>query len=123
MSRVDQQALTLNALRERGDLGLHTFEMRSGVLGACIGNPSERIARLEKRGHRISVSEKEPLNGGALGVRYRLIFDAEQASPASCPAEPDTAGHHLDSVPLSADTSLFDATPYRRPTPGAYDCA
>jgi hypothetical protein len=75
---MGQLEITLRALRERGARGVHTFELRSGVFGACIGNPSERIARLERLGHVIRTGAKEPLHGNAVGVRYFLVQDAER---------------------------------------------
>ena len=86
---MSQEEVTLQMLRAAGSRGVHTFEMRR----AFIGNPSERIARLERRGYRIRVGDRERLNGSAVGVRYFLEFDADAAV---LPAP-------LVAVPLSAD--------------------
>lgn len=73
---MTQAQQVLAVLRERGSRGVHTFELRR----MYIGNPSQRIAELEARGHRITHGPKERLNGEALGVRYRLEHDAERAA-------------------------------------------
>jgi hypothetical protein len=99
-------------LRHAGGRGVHTFEMRA----AFIGNPSERIARLERRGHRIRVSERERLNGGAYGVRYFLETDAQphempdSARAAGMPRESAAAPPERPLLAAGAGTgSLFDA--------------
>lgn len=74
MSQADN---VLSVLRARGHAGVHTFELR----GLFIGNPSQRIADLEARGHVIRHSAKERLHGKALGVRYTLVVDAEAPVP------------------------------------------
>lgn len=45
MKPASQEDLTVQMLRNARERGVHTFEMRK----AYIGNPSERIKRLQKR--------------------------------------------------------------------------
>lgn len=69
-----QYELVLAVLRQRGDRGLHSHEIR----GLYIANPSERIRELEALGHVISKGKRERLNGKAYGKRYRLVMDADR---------------------------------------------
>lgn len=78
---MKQKDKVLALLREAGPYGIHTFELRSKY----IGNPSERIRELEADGHEIDHGPKERLHGQAVGVRYRLIRDAETGLPPLAP--------------------------------------
>lgn len=118
---MSQEDITLTMLRQAGPHGVHTFEMRA----AYIGNPSERIARLERRGHRIRVGPKERLNGTAVGVRYYLECDADHAAtnlpspPATFPIverEPERESNvPPDLATGSLSVGLFDAGVYAAP--------
>lgn len=65
VTQTDRFLEMLLAARERG---VHTFEMRDDK----IGNPSQRMADLRKRGFTIVVGPKERLRGPNMGVRYWL---------------------------------------------------
>jgi hypothetical protein len=66
-----QTTVLLNLLRERGPIGVHTYELRREH---GIGNPSQRRADLEKLGHRITRNREH--HGRTPGSRYRLTDDA-----------------------------------------------
>lgn len=109
---VTQADQVLDAARQRGAQGVHTFELRR----AYIGNPSQRIAELEQRGHRFTKT-REKLNGEAVGTRYVLVHDAEAAAPAKAPGSPAAA------EPLHDETvALFDLDA-TAPTSAIYDAA
>lgn len=64
-----QQSYVRRRLLERGDRGIHTFELRQEY----IANPSQRINELRDYGYVIPEPQvREKLNGRARGVRYRL---------------------------------------------------
>lgn len=118
MTQADQ---TLAKLRERGEDGLHTFEMRA----MFIGNPSQRIAELEARGHVIGVSPKERLRGKAWGVRYTLLSDAERAGSTVVASSPALASASIGvdaTGPLNAP-GLFEADEFAARPRGAYEDA
>jgi hypothetical protein len=96
---VSTQADTVLAmLRSRGTRGVHTFELRRQY----IGNPSQRIAELEARGHRITHT-REKLNGTATGTRYVLTVDADSSGAAVPPTLVDS--------PVAAPEGLFPIAP------------
>lgn len=76
---MTQDDIVLTVLRQRGERGLHTFEIR----GLYIGNPSQRIAKLEARGHVIEHGPRERLYGKHQGTRYWLRKDVERPLPVS----------------------------------------
>jgi hypothetical protein len=81
-----QHETVLQILRDAGKRGIHTFELRREY----IGNPSQRIAELEARGHIIS-STRERLNGDAWGARYVLERDADRDPVDLAPRPLNTA--------------------------------
>lgn len=90
----------LALLKERGATGVTTFELRrSGV----SGNPSQRKAELEERGHRIAV---EPYTEGRRrGRRYILI--SEHQTGGSKPGE-RTPARSSGASPAAADLAFED---------------
>lgn len=126
-----QQTYVVRRLRERGDRGIHSFELRQEY----IGNPSQRINELRAYGYVIPEPQvREKLNGKARGVRYRLtgepdldlVCDAGVAGVDDCdvpehsggptdPAEPasiaSAGGHHLVRDVESADGPTDDPPP------------
>jgi Helix-turn-helix domain len=105
--KPSQTDRVLTALRNAGELGVHTFSLRREP--PYIGNPSERVADLERRGHVITAT-RERLNGEAWGCRYRLTFDAGDLEPAVAPAAvPPVMAAHADAPTVPG--SLFDIAP------------
>lgn len=100
---MSQRATVARLLEERGEQGVHTFELRR----MFIGNPSERIAELEREGWAIS-STREKLNGEAYGTRYRV--EATVSTPESAPRA--SGSGHVAGGGLGSDR-LF--TPSSRP--------
>lgn len=91
----------LALLQARGQQGIHTFELRGEHY---IGNPSQRIAELERRGYVVS-SVRERLNGRAIGARYRLV------------SSPSGALEEVQDRPASSDGGI--PAPPRAPEPKA----
>lgn len=99
---MNQREKVAHILRARGAGGVHTFELRQ----AYIGNPSERIADLEREGWVISHA-REKLNGTATGTRYVKVSEPDVERSPSTPTPP--GGLPAAGVALSAEpqTSLF----------------
>jgi hypothetical protein len=74
---TDAERLLL-ALRARGEVGIHSHEIRKLSIS---GNPSQRVADLEALGHRIEHTRE--FQGRRPGVRYTLVAEAEQLSEAA----------------------------------------
>jgi len=68
---VAQRDTVLQALRDAGDRGVHSFELTS----VGITRSAARVHELRARGHTIT-ARRERLNGVAEGVRYTLQSEA-----------------------------------------------
>lgn len=102
---MTQRDRVLAMLQAAGGRGVHTFELRREF----IGNPSQRIAELEARGHRIDHT-RERLNGDAVGTRYRLVSGGAKTAPVG-----GTAGDLPAAAAVPPESTLFDAADVRRP--------
>lgn len=107
--RQPQWSRMLDWLRERGPRGVHTFELRA----QGIGNPSQRVAELEERGHVIDSVREEFGPNGSTGARYTLRVDAvvEQRRAANAPADPaDTPPQLFAGVEVGSGqrSAIFD---------------
>lgn len=96
MSQTDN---VLALLRDRGTIGAHTFELRARY----VGNPSQRIADLEARGHRFTRS-REKLHGNATGTRYVLVVDADATKAPETDA-PETLFRPMPASPYRGDVA------------------
>lgn len=65
---MTQRDTVLQALRDAGDQGVHSFEFLALGIPRCAA----RVLELRSSGYTIT-STRERLNGDAEGVRYRLI--------------------------------------------------
>lgn len=97
---MTQAEIVLRELRAAGSRGVHTFELRR----MYIGNPSQRIAELEKRGYRFTRT-REKLNGKATGSRYVLVEEPARQTRVRPSSEPAPVGTLFDERPRNA---IFD---------------
>jgi hypothetical protein len=103
---------TLEALRRAGPAGVTTLELRRAGIS---GNPSQRRAELEERGHVIDSEEER--NGRRRWSRYVLTYDAEREAEGSRPdggvnasaglslSAADDAGGGGARLPIAADSA------------------
>lgn len=105
---MSQADTVLRMLRDAGSRGVHTFELRQEY----IGNPSQRIAELEGRGH-LFTRTREKLNGQAIGTRYRLVSSPSGPVADATPSTDSPSPSAVAPVagPEDPAPSLFDATP------------
>lgn len=121
---MSQANRVLNALRAAGPRGIHSNEIRDGLGGSFIANPSQRIQDLEARGHHISATDEKP-PGHARRARYVLTFDAEPKAPGQ-PVPP--AGRVLErrtpataNPPSAVAGTLFDTDQFKPKPASPYD--
>ncbi len=108
---MTQNDRMLQALREAGPAGLHSFVARRDLY---IANPSQRINELRERGHHIT-AHAEKLHGSAIGTRYRLVSEAPRRIGAEAARVGSSEGPVRVSEP-DPPRSLFDL-----PRPSVYD--
>lgn len=88
---MTQRETVLQALKDAGDTGIHSFDF----LQVGIPRAAARIRELREMGYTIS-SVRERLNGEAEGVRYRLV---EQAQTVLVPESVDELADRLFPLP------------------------
>lgn len=96
---------TLDFLRERGGIGVTSFELRRFGI---TGNPSQRIRELRDEGYVIS--QVPYAEAHRQGRRYFLELDLHPGSSTSGAGADDreTAGASSDGPGVPVDTSDFD---------------
>ena len=107
MAKTPQKEIVAHLLRQAGNRGVHTFELRQ----AYISNPSERIADLERAGWTIKHSPPEKLHGTAMGCRYVKVSepDVESSPGGSLDGVPPASSVPTSRVALSAEpAALFE---------------
>lgn len=112
---MSQHETVLQMLRDAGPRGIHTSE----IYAAFIANPSERYRKLLSLGHEISSTPERLSPDRAMGARYILVREAEEASGTTA-GEPirvsPTAGV-LGAPPPNTQRTVGHAAPVLLPSP------
>lgn len=100
--KTSQRERILSWLRERGNRGVHSFEL----VEAHMPRGADAILRLRRAGYEIE-SRRESFRGEAKGVRYVLVREPDGSAP-SAPAPVIEASGLFGSSPKTTTRNPYE---------------